>query len=62
MPEIIYDGPSRAVILDGIVCNKGEAVTFPKEIADSALEQDCWTSKTEAIRPVTSKPTRGITS
>lgn len=51
--QLIYNGNARAVIFDGVVCNKGEAVTFPDAIAKQALEQDCWTSPaTKVSRPV----------
>lgn len=57
MPKIVYAGPSRAVEVSGIVCQYGEEVAFPADVAASLLEQDVWCKPGDA--PAPDAPCRG---
>ncbi len=43
--KIIYNGPHDAVVLANVTCKRGEAVEFPEPIAQSAVQQDVWITK-----------------
>lgn len=43
MPKIVYAGPHRAVVVNGVLCEFGEEVAFPAPVVASLLEQDAWT-------------------
>lgn len=55
MPRIVYAGPHRAVVLDGVECRQGEAVAFPAAVCKSVLQQSSWIEAAK-YKPATDEP------